>query len=201
MIKKAYPIILSLALFWGITILLSGCDTGIETSPNPGILRITLESDPADTSILIVKDTFTVAEDDHFLVTIFQGKAYKDSSYALLYVNQKSYKEEQIVYNVISRENDEYTKYTIFESHLPPQHYTKIRFGITTSSLQLGNFSIPVQAPENASLYVDLSRNFTISDNKMTEIQVQLSPFKSVQRYRDTYHFIPQVEITDVIYH
>jgi len=198
--KRSAAVVLVLLLFV-IGASISGCDTGITESPDPGILRVVLQSNPADTSILIVNRTFVVSEGDVFMLTIFQGRAYHDSTYGILFRSPESYREEQVSYNIIARENGEYVSYVIFESHLPPAEYNRIQFGMTTSSLKLGNLEIPVKVPEDVLPFVDLYRDFRIKEGQTTELKVQISPFKSVHRYRDTYQFIPEVEIVDVKYY
>ena len=178
------------------------CDTGIEPSPDPGILRITLESNPLDTSIVIVNNTFNISQDDSLGIKIFQGKAYNDTVSAILYTDIESYKQEEKTYNIIRRDSTGYKRYTIFESFVPPFDYDRIQLGITSNILQISDFdAIDVQSPENASLFVDLYRNFHVNENDTTEINVQIKPFQSISRYRDSYQFIPKIVITNVIYH
>ncbi|NOX38208.1 MAG: hypothetical protein GXO78_11820 [Calditrichaeota bacterium] len=182
-------------------LLLLNCDTGIEPSPSPGILRVTLQSDPADTIIVIVKDTFVVAEKDSFGVTIFQGRVYSGETYAVLYPTLKSYKQEDRVYNIIRREAGGYYPFTIFETYVPPGKYDRIQFGLKAHTLKLKNFDeIKVEAPENANPIVSLEADFRVEENQVTEINVYIQPFQSVQRYRDIYQFIPRLQVVGVQY-
>ncbi len=187
---------------WVIPVLLifaaTGCDTGVEVSPRPGILRVTLQSDPADTSIVIVKDTVRVAEGDSFGVTIYQGKVHNDSAFALLYTNPRAYQQQDVVYNIIKRQGGQYHKFTIFESHVPPFSYDKISFGMTPRILRLGTFEIPVKAPSDISPFVELPVAFAVEEEGITEVEVRIRPFRSVRRYRDSYLFIPDVEVVSV---
>ncbi len=186
------------------------CDTVIEPSPDPGILRITLQSDPSDTSIVKVTDTLYVSQNDSLSLRIFQGKAYNDTVYAILYKDINSYKQEEITYNIIKRDSTGYKRFTIFESFVPPSDYDRIRFGITSDLLEICTLdtadstydisTFKVQPPESANLFVDLYQDFHVSENDTTEINVQIKPFRSISRYRDSYHFIPDVSITNVIY-
>jgi len=185
----------------GVVVYLINC-SNIEPSPEPGILRITLASDPSDTTIVIVTDTFTVGESDSFGVTIFQGKVYRDSAYAVLYPTTRSYKQEDITYNLIKRENNQYHAYIIFESYVPPQDYNRIKFGMKATVLKFSNFDeIKVEAPQDSSLFVELEKHFTVYENRVTEVNVMLQPFRSISRYKDTYQFSPIVQITGVQYH
>jgi len=182
-----------------VTLLLAaGCDTGVEVSPQPGILRITLQSDPADTSIVIVKDTVRVAEGDSFGVAIYQGKVYSDSAFALLYVNPRAYQQQDVTYNIIKREGGQYHKFTIYESHVPPFSYDKITFGMTPRILRLGTFEIPVKAPTDVSPFVELHAQFHVEEKGVTEVELRIRPFRSVRRYRDSYLFIPDIEVVSV---
>ncbi len=184
----------------GMLFMAFGCDTGVETSPNPGTLRVNLVADPADTTIIIVTDTLHVTDSDRFPITVFQGKVYRDSAYALLYPTVLDNSQRQVEYNLIRRENNEYQKFTIFESYVPPQTYNKIQFGIDSQYLKIKNFDeITVETPAN--YFMEVSGNFEISENKVTEVNIKLSPFKSVERYKDTYIFNPSLELVDVTYY
>ncbi|MCI0514692.1 hypothetical protein L0128_15870 [candidate division KSB1 bacterium] len=199
--KKFFFGILNLILLGGFGCFINSCDMGVEPSPAPGVLRVTLQADPADSTILIVKDWFTVKYGDFFLVTIFQGKAFNDSNYAVLFVDKSSYQEKQSLFNMIEKKENTFERYVIFESYLPPFEYDRIQFGITALVVSLGNLEIPIQSPPNTTPFVTLPQNFKIMENRVTEINLQLSPFKSVKRYRDSYHFIPQMQIIDVKYY
>jgi hypothetical protein len=179
-------------------LLAAGCDTGVEVSPQPGILRVTLQSDPADTSILIVKDTVNVAEGDSFGVTVYQGKVYNDSAFALLYTTPRTYQQQDVTYNIIKRSAGQYHKFTIYECHVPPFSYDKITFGMTPRILRLGTFEIPVKSPTDVSPFVELHTQFHVEEKGVTEVEVRIRPFRSVRRYRDSYLFVPDVEIVSV---
>ncbi|MEJ2634038.1 MAG: hypothetical protein P8184_01950 [Calditrichia bacterium] len=177
-----------------------GCNTGVESSPTPGILRITLESDPADTSIIIVTDTLHVSDKDGFRIKVYQGKVYHDTAYATLYPTLASNSQEELYYNLIVRENNQYSKFTIFESYVPPQKYDEVQFGIDSDYLKLKNFDmISVETPTN--YFVNLKHDFEVFENKVTEVNIRVSPFKSVSRYKDKYIFEPQMQIADVKYY
>ena len=128
MVKIFLSLTPGLVILFIIGLITFSCDVGIEDSPNPGIIRINLQSDPLDNSIVIVPDTLSVAPNDSFGVTIFQGKAFRDTISAILYKSPMSTKQEDIIYNIIKIESDEYKQFTIFESHLPPGNFNKILF-------------------------------------------------------------------------
>ena len=204
------------------------CSTGIETSPAAGILRITIQSNPADTFVVIVTDTFTVsctdtlirdcdtsivANDtiysncdtiytnrDFFFVTFSQAKAYSSDNYALLYTDPQAYSQEDSYFNALLMINHEYPEWTIYESRLPPQKYNRIQIGVNAERLRIGTLDIPVQLPPDTSLLMDFYRDFTIDENRVTEINLQISPFQSIERYKDIYHFTREIEVINVKY-
>jgi hypothetical protein len=200
MINKNYlNLIYSLSIGF-ICFGLISCQTGVESSPDPGTLRVILQSNPADTSIIIINDTLTISKYDNFRTIVFQGKAYSDTNFAILYPTIHSYRQEDDTLNIIYRENNTYKPYKIFESYLPPGNYTSIAFGLTANLLHINLFDIPVELPPDSPKVVTLPVNFQISQSGVTEIDVQLSPFKSVTRYRDSYYFNRQLKITAVKY-
>lgn len=199
--KKHFIIALGLTILYGLGIIIIGCSTGVESSPDHGILRVTLQSEPADTFIVIIADTFAVSEGDSFGVTIFQGKVYhNNNTYALLYKDTDSYRTEDITYNIIRKENGEYKKFVIYESYVPPGDYNMLQIGVTASLLKIGNFYIPVKLPQGSDLLIDLFQDFQVRENRITEVNLQISPFKSVLRYRDSFHFTREIKITDIEY-
>jgi len=194
---KKIRIFLTFLVLILISLGLVNCKSGIEDSSEPGILRITLESDQTDTTIVFVTDTFTVSDRDTFLIEIFQGKVFKDSSYATLYPRVFLNTEIALRYNLLMRQNHQYQKLTIFESYVPPLTYDKIRFGIDSYYLKLLGFDkILVQTPPG--YFLTLPVNIEVKENRVTEVNVQVAPFKNVIRYKDTYIFAPDMEVVDV---
>lgn len=180
--------------------LFLSCSTGVEPSPDPGILRVVLQSDPADTTIVIVNNTYGVSVVDSFGVTIFQGKAYHDSIFSTLYRTPESTRQEDLNYNIAELENGGYKKITIFESYVPPEKYQRIQFGIQANILKLlGFILVEIESPPGASKFINLESEFQVQENRITEVTVQISPFKSIQRYRDSYQFFPQMKIIGVV--
>ncbi|OPX35435.1 hypothetical protein B1H10_01285 [candidate division KSB1 bacterium 4484_188] len=194
MVKLIFRLTIFIAL---ICLLFFACSSGIEFSPDPGILRITLESDQADTTITIVTDTLTVSDNDVFRITIFQGKVYQDSTFTVLYPTIESNSQEERAYNLITRENHQYQKFTIFESYVPPFKYNKIQFGLDSDFLKLRNFDkIQVVTPNN--FFLILETDFEVHENRMTEVNLRVSPFENVVRYKDTYIFAPIMEVVGI---
>jgi hypothetical protein len=200
MISKKRMYFLTLFLLSTFLLYQTGCDPGIEDSPEPGILHVTLESEQSDTVIVIVTDTLTVSDNDFFIISIFQGKVYQDSTYGILYPTLRSTSQVERFYNLITRENNEYQRFWIFETYLPPLQYNKIEFGIDSRYLKLRNFdNIDVITPDN--YYIKLPANFEIRSKGITEVNVRVKPFQSITRYRDIYLFQPEMEVIGVNYY
>ncbi len=199
--RKYITFFLTLAFGSLLALTAFNCSTGVEPSPRPGIVRITLQADPADTSIVIVSDTFSVSHGDYFGVKFFQGKVFSDTNYAFLFETKESYNIEEVTVNVLSRHDNEYRRFIVYECYVPPGEYDKIQFGLESSVLKLGNFEIPVEVPFGVNKLMDFQQNFTIHENRVTEINFGISPFKSVQRYRDKFHFTREIKIKDVKYY
>src|SRR3989337_1759992 len=179
-----------------IIYLISGCETGVEDSPLPGILRVTLQSDPSDTMLIERSDTFTVNQTYPalFMIKIFQGRVYKESNLAVLYRTTEDYRQEDALYNILELDSlGGYKQFTIFESYIPPGDYDSVEFGVnaasdyklTIISLSGKIFENPVVLPPGEKLLVFFPQSFRVEENRVTQIDVQIGPFKSIKRYRD----------------
>ncbi len=207
------------------------CSTNVENSPDPGIVRVTIQSNPDDTFITIIGDTFQVSDADTFKVNFFQGKIYNNEKYALLYTDIKSYTTEEVAFNVFEREDNTYKKFVIYESYALPQSYNRLQIGIKeyripghsngkitisrndTSyvtdengdtiyvNINTTTFTNPVNLPADAVSLMDFEQQFEVKENKVTEIMLQIDPFRSLQRFKDSYLFIRQVRVTGVKYY
>ena len=191
--------------------IISGCETGVEDSPLPGILRVTLQSDPSDTILVERTDTFTVNQTYPalFMIKVFQGRVYKESNLSVLYRTTRDYRQEDALYNILELDSlGEYEQFTIFESFIPPGDYNSVEFGVnaasgyklTIVSLSGRIFENPVELPPGEKLLVFFPQNFRVEEDRVTQIDIQISPFKSIKRYRDVYQFYRQMEITGVHY-
>lgn len=182
-------------------LLLAACDTGVAPSPDPGVLRVTLQADPADNTIAVGKDVLTVAPGDRFDVTVFQGKVYRDSVFAVLLPTLDAYREQDAHYNVLARRGEaQPARYTIFESYVPPGAYDRLQFGATATELRIGGFVIPMALPPNTPGLMDFEADFEVVENDTTEITLRIKPFQSVARFRDSYQFTRQIEVVDVVH-
>jgi hypothetical protein len=183
-------------------LVVSSCTTNIEPSPQPGILKVTFQADSADTVIVIQNQTVRISSRDYFGVTIAQGIAYSGDEFAFLYTNPNNYSLAPVTYNIFEWDEDgHYQEFTIFESHVPPRTYQKIQFNMRADQVRVGFFQIPAELPPGASSSRALETSFEIFENRVTEVKIQISPFKSVTRYRDSYQFTPAMKILEVIYH
>ncbi|MBU1422357.1 MAG: hypothetical protein KKF20_00495 [Bacteroidetes bacterium] len=195
-----------------VTAVLSfNCETGVEDSPTPGIIRVKLQADLSDTVLVERSDTFAVnlKYPAIFMIKIFQGRVFQKQSFAVLYRTKTSYRQEDALYNILELDSTgKYKEYIIFESSVPPGNYDRLEFGVTASkddklkivALSGKMFENSVELPPGEKLLVEFPQDFNISENHVTQINVQLSPFKSIKRYRDVYHFYRQMKITGVYY-
>lgn len=208
--KKIFVLFSVILIFTALTIY--DCTTGVQDSPQHGIVRIMFKSDPADTILIEKSDTFSVSTryDAIFMLKVFQGRIYRDSNFAVLYPTVKSYRQEDEFVNIIAVDSlGNYKDYKVFESYVPPGNYNSLEFGVTPASgipLKIvansgKTFENPVELPPGESLLYHFDQDFTVNENKVTEIDVQISPFKSVKRYKDVYRLYRVMKITDVHYY
>lgn len=192
---------LSILLIFLVAALFFSCDTGLEPSPDPGTIRVILQSDPADSSIVVNEDVFYVSDRDSFRTTVFQGKIFTGDDWAILYQNKQQERQEDHHYNILKRENNTYKSYTIFETFLPPDNYDNLQFGISASYLLLtygfavGGISVFMELPPEADPLINLPVDIEIKSNQVTEIYLTIKPFESVSRYRDIYYFTPVISV------
>lgn len=207
--KRKKPVILFSVILLFSALTLYNCTTGVTDSPDHGIVRIMFTSDPADTILIERSDTFSVTTryDAIFMLKVFQGRIYRDSDFAVLYPTIDSYRQEDQFVNIIALDSTgNYRNYNVFESYIPPGNYNSLEFGITPASgipLRIvansgKTFENPVELPPGESLLYHFDRDFNVSENRVTQIDVQISPFKSVKRYRDVYRLYRVMEITGV---
>ena len=179
-------------------LILAACSTGIEKSKDPGVLRITLTSDPADTTITIVNKIYKPDSTSSMYLKIFEAKVYRDSNYSKLVPGLDEFRDDGNSYNILKRDNDIYQTYTIYESYVPPGDFEKIQFGISVKLLKINGFSIPLQLPEDEPLLYDIDCEFYVEENDTTEINLQLKPLKSLIRYRDSYLYQREIEVVNI---
>lgn len=187
------------ALLLSVALTLGACETGVEVSPQPGVLRVTLQSHPADTSIVIVREPVRVRDGDQLNATVFQGKAYTaEGRFFILFPNLQSNRQRDETYNILARQGGEYVKHTVFETFLPPDVYERLEFGITASQLRISTFQIPIRLPDGERLLIDLEVPFEIFENQVTEFNVQIYPLQSVTRFRNAFLFNRKIEVAGI---
>lgn len=181
------------------------CSNSIEPSPDPGRLQIILQHDPTDTLVEVGTKTIPLDPRDILWINIFQGKAFIDSIYFILYENPSTSFAGENYYNVFGRtEGNNLTAHMIFDSYLPPDNFTSFQFGISamymllTHGYAFGGVEIPMQTAPGMSRLVSIDQNFSIEENKVTEIRLYLKSFQSVTRYRDIFYFVPKLEVISV---
>lgn len=207
--KILYLLIITISTILAITGF--SCGTGVEDSPQPGIIRVKLQADLSDTLLIERSDTFAVnmKYPAVFMIKIFQGRIFQKKNFAVLYKTKSSYRQEDVLYNILELDNsDKYKEYIIFESYIPPGSYDKIEFGVNASkddklkiiALSGKKFENSINLPPGEKLLMEFFQDFKISENRVTQVNFQISPLKSIKRYRDVYHFYRQMKITDVYY-
>lgn len=195
MTRKYFSLLLSIALAAGFVC----CNTGVEESPQPGIVRVTLQANPADTTILILTDTVRVTDRDSMGVTIFQGRIFSGVKFATLFRSVTSYRAEDITYNVLKRDIGMYKTYVVYESSVPPGDYTNLQVGVTAALLNLRDVApIQLQLRPDDPLLLDFDIGFRVSENRVTEIALQIDPLQSLTRYRDLYYFERRMRVLGV---
>ena len=207
-LKKPFILLSIVLIFSALTFF--ECTSGVTDSPDHGTVRIMLTADPADTILIERSDTFSVSTryEALFVLKVFQGRIYHDSDFAVLYPSIGSYRQEDEFVNIIALDSStgKYKNYKVFESYVPPGNYNSLEFGVTPASgipLKIvansgKTFENPVVLAPDENLLHHFDLDFTINENKVTEIDVQISPFKSIQRYRDVYRLYRVMKITDV---
>ena len=214
---KAHVYFLVMAIL--IVAFLISCTTGVEPSPASGVVRVTLKANDLDTAIIILGDTSRFSRWDAFNLFISQGRVYRGDNYSPLYVNTSLDRISSDTVNVIAREwldgtpitsidtalitprNSRYRKYVLFEWVVPPGSYDKLQFALMANEMSTfipKIYQNPVFLPPDTSPVLDFPISFTVNENGITQIDVEISPFKSVHRYRDSYVFDRKVEVVGI---
>jgi len=241
-IKKYFSYLFLLTILVGFSISNFYCDTGIEPSGGPGVLRVCLQSSQEDTTIVIVndiytvgtylfsKDTITVIDTivtgsdtnfvsrdttvynlDHkgetcfFPVRLFQARVFNgdECAYLTQYLDVPDY--SSWYFDILQRINYSYPKYTVFETYIPPGQYDSLQVGLSPASspfdiVRIGAMWIPVELPPDEEVLMNFDCEFTVHEGDTTEIVLEIKPLESVSRYRDTFYFVPNIEIIGVNY-
>lgn len=202
-----------------IVLLLQSCQTGVEPSPGPGILRVTLRANERDTTIIIQSDTSRLSRWDEFNLTVSQGRLYRGSNYALLYVDRSIDRIPGSTVNILHREwlngvpirqtdfaeintkNSRYMTYVVFECFVPPGTYDSLTFTLTAAEILIfipKVYQNPIQLPPGTRPQMQLSTNVTVNEGRVTQVNLEILPFGSLSRYRDSYLFDRKVRVVGV---
>jgi hypothetical protein len=199
--------------------LLESCKTSVEPSPSPGILRVTIKGMETDTSIIMLSDTSRFSRWDNFHMLVSQGRIVKGDYYAAIYNNPSAERKNSDTVNILGREwlngtaittqdtaeitprNSRYTKYVVFESYVPPNTYDRLTFALTASEMEIyipKHYVNPVSLPPGEAPSMDFTGSFAVTENGVTEISLEIAPFKSLYRYQDEFYFRRQISVVSV---
>lgn len=187
----------SAAVIFGCIILLLTCTSDVPHSPNPGILRLYMVTNPADTLAYMGLDTLRVKSGDQFLLRISQRKVFRaDSVYAVVFNSLMANHETEDTYNVFKRQERSFVRHLIGEAQLPPDTFIEIQFVVYPDPMVVvGGVGFPIQPVDNYDPLIRLTHTFHIRENDTTEVTIQFNAFQSIKRWRDTYLFDPSFEI------
>jgi hypothetical protein len=202
-----------------ILAVLAGCTTGVEPSLNPGTVQITLKANELDTTVIIQNDTSRFSRWDSFNLTVSQGRVYHGENYATIYLEPSTARITGSTVNIIAREwlngipitsqdtttitprNSRYRKYIVFASYIPPGSYDKLSFSLTATEMDIfipKNYQNPVQLPEGEAPQIEIPVSFTVNENRTTQIDLEMSPFQSLKRYRDAFLFNRKLSVAKI---
>jgi hypothetical protein len=198
------------------------CTTGVEESPEPGILRVTLKANEADSILVILGDTARCSRVDRYNVIVSRGRLYRGVNYVDLYLTpsidritadtinliQRQWFDGRLVNDTdsfeIPRSQTRYIGYTVFEWYTPPGVYDKLQFALTGIEVFVAiprQFNNPLQLPEGTSSVMDFPVPITVEEGKVTDVQFEIDQFKSIRRFRDSYIFDRVVRVKNIEIH
>lgn len=203
-------------------LLWNGCTTGVESSPDPGTLRVTVRSNEGDTLLVILGDTIHFSRVDHYDVIFSQGRLYRGISYADLYRSTSIDRITAGTVNLIQRAwldgrlilpsdssfdvdawRSRYVSSTMFEWYVPPGHYDSLEFnliGIEVFVARPRQFRNPLELAEGTRPIMDFAYPIDVKEGGITEVEMEILPFQSIRRYKDAYIFDRRLRIVDVKY-
>lgn len=198
----------------------SGCKTGVEPSPSPGIVRVMLKSSETDTLLIILDDTIKFSRVDFYDVTVSQGRIWLGENYAYLYTNTSLSRNSISTINILQRRwkngaeitpgdsvfdvatwKSEFVGSTVYEWFVPPGTYTKLDFnlaGIEMFVARPRQFRNPLQLPDGVKPIMTFETPITVEAGRTTEVQLEILPFQSIRRYKDSYLFDRKVRVAQV---
>lgn len=187
------------------SIVLTSCLDPVSPSPDPGYLAVHLQAAANDNVITIAGITDTVSKQDHFNITISEGRAVrKDSAYANLFQSLAEYRPQDHDYNILKRDESENPiDFQIFKTELPPGKYNEISFAMTADLMQLITsegqiLKIPIELPPEETPLIKFTTDYEIKSNDTTFVNLTIYPFQSVSRYKDSFRFLRKLEVKSV---
>lgn len=179
-----------------------GCSAGIEPSPRPGVLRVTLQAAPEDSVLEVQGQRYTARNRNDFEMNISQGRAINDSLYADLYPDLNAFRQLDLSYDILEFEDGNPVRYTIFETNLPPATYDQLEFNMDADSIRVNNqftfLNIGVDLAEGETQPLTFETEYKISEKDTTIIHLQIKPFESITRFRDSYRLSRNVVIEEI---
>jgi hypothetical protein len=213
--NRWFLLITAAGLLWGA----GGCKTNVEPSPEPGTIRIVLKSADSDTMIIVQNDTSQFSRWDNFNVLVSQCRLYQGETYSYVYSNTSADRQASDTINVLAREwlngvaitpldsdpitpaNSRFRRHVIFESYIPPGTYEKLSLSLTASEMEFfipKHYLNPVGLPPGVIPMMEFPVNVTVNERGVTEIELELSPYKSLRRYQDQFYFERKVVVKQV---
>lgn len=216
LMRKRWSVLIAAGL---PALVIVACTTTVDPSPEPGTIRILLKGADSDTTIIIQSDTSRFSRWDNFNVIVSQGRLYQGDDYAYIYNNPSNERKASDTVNVLAREwlngvpvtlqdtaritpaNSRYRTYVIFESYVPPGSYSKFTFALTASEMEIfipKNYLNPVTLPPGVAPSMEFKTTIPVNESGVTEVVLELAPFKSLRRFQDQFYFDRQVVVTRV---
>ena len=199
--------------------VLEGCKTSVDPSPEPGMLRVLLKGADDDTTIIIQNDTSQFSRWDHFDVYVAQGRVYQGDNYAYIYNNPTNARKASDTVNILGREwlngvpitfadsdpitpaNSRFRTHVVFESYVPPGEYSKLSLTLTATEMEIfipKHYLNPVSLPPTVTPSMEFETAISVAESGVTEVLLELSPYKSLRRYQDQFYFERKVLVSHV---
>ena len=208
-----------LCLVAGLALAGNGCKTAVEPSPEPGVLRVVFKSSDADSSIIVQNDTSRFSRWDNFNILVSQCRLYAGENYTYVYNNPSSDRKADDTVNALAREwlngipittqdsdsitvrNSRFRSFVIFESYVPPGSYQKLTLSVTASEMEFfipKHYLNPVALPPGVTPTMEFPVSVTVNEQGVTEVTLELSPYKSLRRYQDQFYFERKLVVKQV---
>lgn len=208
--------------FAGAVLLALGavqCTTGVEPSPDPGIVRVMIKGVESDTMIVIQGDSSEFSRWDLFNLYLSTGRIYQGEIYSTIYNSPTNERKGSDTANILAREwldgtpitprdtmritpdNSRWVNYIVFESYVPPGEYDRLYFALTATEMEIfipKHYLNPVQLPPGTEPGIGFDIPFTVVEGGVTEIRLEIYPYQSLSRYRDAFYFDREVIVSNV---